>query len=81
MAANAKTPRSFGVLCPNCMNNDTAPETLVIALNGLSTYCACAGCSTEFTPAEARDRFAAALAAWERVVAWIESAPAAAEAE
>lgn len=70
--AKAETTRGFAVRCPFCQDEDAE---LTIDLKDLSAI-TCQCCDETFTPAEAVAKVREQLAAWERLAAWVEMAPA-----
>lgn len=65
-----KTTKSLNVVCPFCGAN---PASLSLDLNDLDTI-TCGDCET-YTVAEAVEKAREALAAWERLAAWVDAAP------
>ncbi len=57
-----------GVRCPLC---GSADDTQTVELDNLDTF-HCAGCDSEYTADDLRE----AIAAWQRVLTWIDAAPA-----
>jgi hypothetical protein len=63
------TRRGFkGIRCPLCGSDS---DTQTLELDNLDTFL-CAGCDEDYTADDLRQ----AIAAWQRVLAWIDAAPA-----
>lgn len=63
-----RTAKGFKVLCPFCGDSEA---TVKMDLNDLRS-CSCTSCDEEFSPMDALEKARAAMAAWERVVRFVE---------
>jgi Zn ribbon nucleic-acid-binding protein len=70
MAAATRNKTTFGVTCPFCFDADAV---ISLDLNCVGTI-RCSSCDEEFTAQQARNKAAETLAAWEKVVRFVELA-------